>query len=502
MANYHIGLDFGTSQTKLCLLNKDNNQREFVKFDNGTYFLPSVIVKNRDNTLSYGEEKEKGETYRYFKMQVSEDEELIQVTNEDLKGKLPEGKSTEDFRIYYTEINAEVLVVLYLAYIYLFVKEKKKKGVSKPIGGRLGQLVGKIEATLNTFSVSLGIPTEWNNPNHIKRKRKFQSLLIVAVQLANQFNDLDSFLKTKKYDLEDKINEINQEIITKIIDSDNQEVITKLLAEYQLSVFPESMAGVNYLLKTSRLPDKGYATLDIGAGTSDIAMFEVKDNKIKKYYCSESVEIASNNFYIEYAKHHYNKSNIVFEQIKEVESIIKNNNDINSNYYEDTLKNVRGCDLIQKGVNYASKGINYTIRKIFYKYYSPLNSNNIGEASRVKKSLHQCPIIVFGGGANLKGFCEGIYHFFWQRGGSISSSNCFFEAKPMMDYVSSVDITNEDKEEIEKNYLNLLILCLGLTYVNPNDENLIIFDNPYDYENQSTKEDKYYYYDIQDAVYK
>ena len=40
MADFHIGLDFGTSQTKVCLLNKNSDVREFLKFDNNSYFLP------------------------------------------------------------------------------------------------------------------------------------------------------------------------------------------------------------------------------------------------------------------------------------------------------------------------------------------------------------------------------------------------------------------------------------------------------------------------------
>lgn len=51
MANYHIGLDFGTSQTKVCLFNKDSDVREFLKFDNNSYFLPTLIVKKQNNTF-------------------------------------------------------------------------------------------------------------------------------------------------------------------------------------------------------------------------------------------------------------------------------------------------------------------------------------------------------------------------------------------------------------------------------------------------------------------
>ena len=79
MANYNIGLDFGTSQTKVCLLNIDSNIRKFIKFNNGNYFLPSLIVKTENGKLTYGNENEIGTKYRYFKMAAAEDEELIQL---------------------------------------------------------------------------------------------------------------------------------------------------------------------------------------------------------------------------------------------------------------------------------------------------------------------------------------------------------------------------------------------------------------------------------------
>ena len=127
MANLLIGLDFGTSQTKICIVNKDNDIREFLKFENDKYFLPSLVVLKNDQTFSYGNENEEGIKYRYFKMAAAEDDQLIQITNEDLYGNLP-SNNIEEFRKYssVSDIKPEVLVVLYLTYIFLFVKKKKK----------------------------------------------------------------------------------------------------------------------------------------------------------------------------------------------------------------------------------------------------------------------------------------------------------------------------------------------------------------------------------------
>lgn len=500
MANYHIGLDFGTSQTKVCLLNKDSGVREFIKFDNDNYFLPSLIVKKADNTFSYGNEDENGIKYRYFKMAAAEDEELIQITNEDLHGNLENG-TIDDFRKYSTDYQTkpEILVVLYLTYTYLFIKQQKSTQNTQKVGGLLGRLAGNNATTQNTFSINLGIPTEWNNPSHIKRKIKFQSLLIAAIELANQFENLEIYLNANEKDLLAKISKINETHLSELKDKEEDEkvdLIKKWLDEYKLSVFPESAAGVNYLLKTGRLADGAYATLDIGAGTSDIAIFEVANNELKKYYCSESVEIASNDFYREYAKQHYNKDFVTFEEIKDIEGIIRSDETIIENYYINALRNVKGF--------LNSKGIEFAVRKIFYrKYYRPLHQQKPVEAYTVKNEvLNEKPIIVFGGGANLRGFCEGNYCYFPDPMIRVNADDKNFVATPITNYVEQVDIVSE--KEI-KSFINLLILALGLTYVD------IGFDNDYipfvipenEFPQVNSKDiDRYFYYDLQDAAYK
>ena len=155
MADFHIGLDFGTSQTKVCLLNKNSDVREFIRFNNN-YFLPSLIVKKFDNTFSYGNEDEHGIKYRYFKMAAAEDDELIQITNENLLGEIKNG-TIDDFRKYSTnyDIKPEILVVLYLAFVYLFVKQQKINQNSQNVSGLLGRLLGNKTAELNTFTLNL-----------------------------------------------------------------------------------------------------------------------------------------------------------------------------------------------------------------------------------------------------------------------------------------------------------------------------------------------------------
>jgi hypothetical protein len=497
MADYHIGLDFGTSQTKVCLLNKNSDVREFIKFDKGNYFLPSVIVKKADTSFTFGKEDEKGIYYRYFKMSAAEDDDLIQKTNEDFQGNLTNG-TLDDFRKYSTDykIKPEILVILYLTYIYLYVKQQKNSNVENILGGLLGKLAGKNKSTQNTFSINLGIPTEWNNPNHIKRKIKFQSLLIASIELANEYDKLESFLLAKEEELTAKISKINEIILSDLsdkVEAERADSIKKWLVKYKLSVFPESAAGVNYLLKTKRLENGAHATLDIGAGTSDIAIFQVYNNNLTQYYCSESLALASNDVYREYAKQNLNKQNITFDEIKKTELMIRNSQHINKDFYFNSIIKTRG--FINK------KGIEFLIGKTIYRqYYLPFCKSN----SRVKNIFNELDnnsIFIFGGGANLKMFCEEKYYYF-QGNNFCGNHDKGFIAKPITEYINQVDIIDEDKVKI---HINLLILALGLTYGDEND-NYIPFIVPQNdfpkIEKPSENTDRYFYYDLQDAAYK
>src|SRR5687768_6910673 len=78
MKQYHIGLDFGTNQTKVCVYNLDAKMHEFFKFSNGTYFLPSRVALKSDGTLEYGSDHsgQSQEEYHYFKIASAEDTEF------------------------------------------------------------------------------------------------------------------------------------------------------------------------------------------------------------------------------------------------------------------------------------------------------------------------------------------------------------------------------------------------------------------------------------------
>ena len=121
------------------------------------------------------------------------------------------------------------------------------------------------------------------------------------------------------------------------------------------------------------------------------------------------------------------------------------------------------------------------------------------EAMDSKNRLNSKTIIVFGGGAYLKGFSEGNYCFY-SGSNPYGHHDCNFEAKPITDYVQQVNIS-DDTNEIQ-NYINLLVLALGLTYGEQNGSYI-----PFTFENEISpivpnNNDRYFYYDTQDAAYK
>lgn len=509
MANFIIGLDFGTSQTKVCLYNTDTDIREFVKFSNQSYFLPSLITKKADKTFSYGIEDDKGIQYRYFKMSAAEDDDLIQITNEDLQGNLV--GEINDYRKYSadSDIKPEILVLLYLSYIYLYVKSIKDTNKKPKIEGKLGALTSKKTSKEHTFSISLGIPTEWHNPDHFKRKVKFESLLISAVKLANQFHTLNDFINSKEDELLQRIVEINANHLKEFegqSDATSSEIIKEWLNEYNLSVFPESAAGVNYLLNAGAFQTnfegvensnnqgniRYAATLDIGAGTTDVAVFELESckTKLREYICSESIEIASNDFYRHY---HFMLNGTQcnnFESIKETENVIRENSNINDEFYSKAVKSVRGA--------YNGKGIEFAIRKtLIRKYFIPVREKDPSKSSNMKRALHEAPIFVFGGGSLLDGFSENNYYFF--PGSNSTANNAYyFNAQPISKIVQNVDIA--EWEDVKED-INLLILALGLTYDTTSfpirHTNLCLIEALNNDNNE-----KYFYYDLQDAAFK
>src|SRR5690606_21318472 len=98
------------------------------KFENQSFFIPTLITKTNENKFVFGNEHPPCHIYRYFKMATAEDEELLQATNEDLTGTQLSSHQLDSFRKYNknADIKPEILSILYIAYVVLFVKQLKE----------------------------------------------------------------------------------------------------------------------------------------------------------------------------------------------------------------------------------------------------------------------------------------------------------------------------------------------------------------------------------------
>ena len=89
MKHFHIGLDFGTYQSKACILHVADDQHEFFRFQpSNSFFLPSSVIKLPEGRFQYGiENKTEGaESYHSFKISAAEDEAFHTETIEKERG--------------------------------------------------------------------------------------------------------------------------------------------------------------------------------------------------------------------------------------------------------------------------------------------------------------------------------------------------------------------------------------------------------------------------------
>jgi hypothetical protein len=320
MKKHIIGLDFGTSQTKICtriVTDHDNTFDVFVlhKFSqNNKYILPTAIGITSDGTLICGENAP--QDVRNFKMKsLFWDDDLYKVhipkydhdniTQEDL-GNMP-----------------ELCTILYLAYCILDVKRSFNDSSSvtqdndqDDILKRLfeGKTRGKAEFN---YSVTLGIPTEFQvNIEEHRRRCKHIQMLYFANELAKrQTGGLDQFNETSVNTLISVIKELyNEPFFRRRCDK------LKFYLDANLFIMAETTAGIYFFLnqlQRTRIQltnqDQinrfglyhygNYITFDIGAGTTDVSFFSISETDgvvSLRYFATKSITVACNKLFLNY----------------------------------------------------------------------------------------------------------------------------------------------------------------------------------------------------------
>ena len=308
-----IGLDFGTHQTKVCVQRTPDEGHghpiyEFFKFKdlkgNDSYFLPSIVQINDDDTLSYGFVDPKRERTknlrpiihpipeyheldvdseiqslkaRYLLNDLSADElktlrSIIIERNVRLKEKhedLVDSLETEN------ENNLKVYVQKKEVFRYFKQATFSERNWIYPIDHKLISIwylsyvllcIGQDEEFYQNFSLNMGIPVSDNTYN--SKKKEAVSILLSAYRLAEDIynNDMDAFLGEKIDALIEK---------TKIVPYDKELKDKK----YYINIFPKTYASMTPLTTRGKITPGMCLAVDIGGGTTDVSFFTIKDQK-------------------------------------------------------------------------------------------------------------------------------------------------------------------------------------------------------------------------------
>lgn len=305
-----VGLDFGTHQTKICIRRTPDeghgeSSYEFFKFydlsGQITYFLPSIIQVNNDDTLSYGF-VDSNRRKKTCKEPIMEEVELendfdIDDTTDFLFNKYATNENSEDDKDIFRKMlqirkqsvknsNEKKLSDARLKYekelkifkgnnIYRYFKQStfSNHPWNENIGSKtlcvwfLAYVIFLLEEDYETdFSINIGVPTD--DTTYERKKQLAVEVLASAYYLVENVyqNDMDKFLNEK---LENLIAN------TKFISYSDE-----VKEEYIINVFPEAYAGLITLTLKGKIPDGSMnLTADIGGGTTDISFFTITCGK-------------------------------------------------------------------------------------------------------------------------------------------------------------------------------------------------------------------------------
>lgn len=442
MRKKHVGLDFGTSQTKACIYDLETDKREFFWFkESNSYFLPSVVSFKKDRTLCYGNvsSTDIDETYRFFKIASAEDDEFRFQTKE-LK---------TDGNFYKWNLNhrypPEIISVLFLTYVIFTIKEAFQidQPSKKRVGGLLSLLKRPDVQVQTEFTFQMGLPTEWSQVRNVKRKIKFESILVIARQLVNKFNNKSSFEASTFDDLLNTIKEIQSQLRVK-----KKKAFEALKNDLGLSVYPENAAGLSFIINSGKILPGSYAALDIGGGSSDVSYFHLNADGKVFYYASESYLMASNNVYSEYYE-----GEVDFSELSSIERLVKN--EVNGGTWEDDER-------LDNSLRQVNKNLSQALYRLFHKRVYWYNKTQI-------KDYTDQELFIYGGGAYLPILSDGetIIHDNGVRS-SVSVSAIALSKIRIKDLISKLDI--QTKNEAYDPYLDMLVVCLGLSYIKPDSD--------------------------------
>lgn len=378
MGRYRIGFDFGTSTTKVCYYELDKQEFGLFKWADNIDRPTVASVENGIMSYARNADEDSDEIYRYFKMASFIDPEYLTLINQDLDDidvSISELYSNSNYHIHSEgiSISAELMSSLYIADTVLYIQ----KNIPNNNRGRRnlgGAFFGGQNEETNTFSYVFGFPTEFNQKQHVSRLVKMRSILYVAFKLIEVYQSLEKFEKTKLSELITKTEMILSEL--KI----SPELLSDNLLKKGIRIYPEAAASLAFIKMNGSLTHgKYYASMDIGAGTSDVALFNLTHDGKIRYLASESISIASNNLAATYMRDTSNKAIARFNRE------IKNGNKT----YFDRRKFGESLDSFQ-----------FALSRTIYRLYNHRAFRQLQmENMRVQETFDGQQCLMYGGGA-------------------------------------------------------------------------------------------------------
>lgn len=151
---------------------------------------------------------------------------------------------SNSFKWKHKAISSDIISIWYLAYVLFTIQEKYGED----------------------FFVQIGVPSGINRTMFDGQKRKAFSILISAYKLVEYFAGRTEFLNESYTNLLE---------ITEVIEDFSKDD----LRFYGLNALPEAYAGLSAITQNQRIEHGISLLIDIGGGTTDIAIFTIKDGQ-------------------------------------------------------------------------------------------------------------------------------------------------------------------------------------------------------------------------------
>lgn len=291
----NVGIDFGTHQSKICVQIQQPRsiKYEFIPLDPSDSSIDSVLFPSLVHVLpedrfaigpSPGDEIK---SYSFFKIASAQDGNFLAFNGN--------GNPTYD-HAHFEPYIPEQLAVLYVAGLILKVRdyiERKHLSGENSTGPSYKRNKGhQAQPKRATWRYRMGVPTEYHSTANLERKRKFEQILVLAIRLADVYKQ--SFWDATISEIMEEINVANS-ILKHKVNYTNPDTWRTYLGTQNASVFPETAAGLIFLVRTGTLvKERYYMAMDIGGGSTDISFFKAESNGTFTYLASKSVMLAAN----------------------------------------------------------------------------------------------------------------------------------------------------------------------------------------------------------------